>query len=69
MINSEKLGKILQWAGLVGLSIIGVKTFKAHKKECLESEKREEEAKKQRIVDMGLLQKERFKRSVLKRIL
>lgn len=33
MINSEKLGKILQWAGLVGLGIIGVKTFKAHKKE------------------------------------
>ena len=54
MINSEKLGKILQWAGLVGLGIIGVKTFKAHKKECLESEKREEEAKKQRIVNMGL---------------
>lgn len=54
MINSEKFGKILQWAGLVGLSIIGVKTFKAHKKECLESEKREEEAKKQRIINMGL---------------
>lgn len=59
-MNGKKLSRILQVAGLLGLSYEAIKTYRAHKKSCLEQERREEAAHQQMITDSGLSSEKEF---------
>ena len=59
-MNGKKLSRILQAIGLVGLGYEAIKTYRAHKKSCLEQERREREAQQQMIINSGLSSKEEF---------
>lgn len=59
-MNGKKLSRILQIAGLLGLGVEAIKTYRAHKKSCLEQERREKEAHQQMITNSGLNSEKEF---------
>jgi hypothetical protein len=59
-MNGKKLSRVLQAIGLVGLGYEAIKTYRAHKKSCLEQERREKEAHQQMITNSGLKSEEEF---------
>lgn len=52
--------KISQWIGLALLGIEGYRTMKAHHRECLKEEARQEREKNERIIQSGLSSEEEF---------
>lgn len=54
--------KIAQWIGLALLGIEGYRTMKAHHRECLKEEARQEREKNERITQSGLSSEEEFMR-------
>lgn len=52
--------KIAQWVGLALLGIEGYRTLKAHHRECLKEEARQEAEKKMRILQSGLSSEKEF---------
>lgn len=52
--------KIAQWIGLALLGIEGYRTMKAHYRECLKEEARQEREKNERIIQSGLSSEEEF---------
>lgn len=52
--------KIAQWVGLALLGIEGYRTIKAHHRECLKEEARQEREKNERIIQSGLSSEEEF---------